>query len=116
MNDWSPARADCAATEFARFPVDAHAVVSNPNSLALDSVVLDVQLFYAQLPREAVGLQQRRAARVQTVGGWPVEWKKVGVSPVALWASLDLVARDVLGDGVVVVGDLEGAEAHLADV
>src|SRR5208283_5343043 len=29
-----PALAPCADTEWARFPVDAHATVSNPNSLA----------------------------------------------------------------------------------
>ena len=37
MKDCRPARADWAATEFARLPVEAHAVVLKPNSCALDS-------------------------------------------------------------------------------
>ncbi len=33
----SPACAACAATEFARLPVDAHAATLNPNSSAFDN-------------------------------------------------------------------------------
>src|SRR5215469_18266656 len=32
-----PLRAACAATEFARFPVEEHATVSNPNARACES-------------------------------------------------------------------------------
>src|SRR5437764_11979296 len=37
--DSSPAAAACAATALARFPVDAHAIVVKPNSLARASAI-----------------------------------------------------------------------------
>ena len=126
----SPACAACAATELARLPVDAHAATLNPNSSAFDSatgrdpvlervggvhrVVLDPHLAEAELGGQAVGAHQRREAGAEVDGRVAVGRQQVGVAPDRQRAGRDLLAADRGADGVVVVGDLERAEAPLA--
>ena len=94
-----PACAACAATEFARLPVDAHAAVLNPNSSAFESatdvtrslnefvgftrVVLDPQLTEAELGGEPVGADERREAGTEVHRRVPLHRQQVRVPPEA---------------------------------
>ena len=126
----SPACAACAATEFARFPVDAQATVLNPNSSAFDSatdvtrslnefVGFSVSFLMHTSPSpssdgEAVRPDQRREAGAEVDGGVPLDREQVLVSPHAERSRGDLLAADRLRDRRVVVAHLERAEAPLA--
>ena len=80
-------------------------------------VVLDPELGVEPEPLgEPVGAQQRRQARLERVAGAPVEGQEVGVAPDPLRAGLDPPLRLGRVERRVVVGDLQRAEAVLADV
>ena len=126
-----PACAACAATALARLPVHAHAAILNPNSSAFDSATVvtrslnefvgfTVSFFTHTSPRPSSAA--RRSARTSGVKpgaevdrGVAVARQEVGVAPDRQAApprsSRGSCRR---GDRLVVVGDLERAEAPLA--
>ena len=67
----------------------------------------------SSLPR--FGLDQRREAGLD-VDGYAVAGQQVGVAPDRRGAALDALSRDDLAQRLVIVDDLERAEAELADV
>src|SRR5207244_988973 len=82
-------------------------------------VVLHPQLLDAQLLGQVPRPQQRSEAhRLADVGLTfrDVQRQERRVAPDAGRPRLDLCAADLRGDDLVVVVDLEGAEAELADV
>ena len=138
-----PSAAPWAATELARLPVEAHAIVSKPSSRARDTATETTRSL-----NECVGLAasflthtSRRPSRsasrsarisgVQPAGrpdarGQPPrgagraagERQEVCVAPDVLRTALDAPAQlaDVAAGTAVVVGDLQRAEAPLAHV
>ena len=77
-------------------------------------VVLDPHLTEAELGREPVGTHERREPRAEVDRGVAVAGQEVGVAPHRQRPRRDLLAADVLGDRLVVVGHLERPEAPLA--
>ena len=61
-------------------------------------------------------MDERREASADIDGGVGVAGEEIAVAPEAGGAGADALAGDVAADGVVVVGDFDGAEAELADV
>src|SRR5213078_3988856 len=78
-------------------------------------VVLDPELLAAELFGEAVGALERGEAGVEAGDGL-LDGEEVLVAPEALGAALDGLAGDLSLHAGVVVLDLVGAEALLADV
>ena len=127
-----PARAAWAATELARLPVEAQAATLKPSWRALvratettrslkEPVGLAVSFLIqsspeAELGGQAVGPDQRGAAGAQVDGGGVDHGEERGVAPDGLGARLDLGPGDGGPEGLVVVDDLEGPEAVVADV
>src|SRR5579872_3048274 len=124
--DTMPARAAWAATELARLPVDAHAATLNPSWRALVSatdttrslnepVGLAVSFLIHSSPRPSSAA--RRSARTSGVHpvpksmGLPRHRQQGGVTPDGRGAFLDRAPGHRRPQGVVVVGDLERAEA-----
>ena len=77
-------------------------------------VVLDPHLTEAELGGEAVGAHQRREPGAEVDRGVAVGRQEVGVAPDRQRTRGDLLAAGVRADRVVVVRDLERAEAPLA--
>jgi len=124
-------RAACAATEFARLPVDAHAAMLNPSSRALVSatpttrslnepVGLRVSSFTRarrdRSRRQAVGAHERREPGSEVDRRLGRYGKQVRVAPHAERPRRDRLAGDCSVLRLVVVGDLERPETELADV
>src|SRR5467141_3100587 len=124
-----PARAACAATAFARLPVDAHPMVSSPKAAAAliaaattrslkesdgwDTVSFFTHTRDAEAPCERRGIDQRREPRVERQHRIAVERQPLLVTPKR---------RRPPGDGLAVrqrasrlVHGLERPEALLAD-
>src|SRR5271166_6288895 len=124
--DSRPSAAPWAATEFARLPVEAQAIVSKPSSRArvtatettrsLNECVGLAASFLTHTscrPRRSASLSARISG-VQPAG----ERQKVRVAPDVLRAALDAPAQlaDVADGAAVVVGHLQRPEAPLAHV
>ena len=134
MTAGSPAAAAWAAVALARLPVDAQATVPMPNSIAFDTatettrslndsdgvadgVVLDPDLLEAEPLGEPVGAHERRHAGLP---GRPRAGRRAAAAPrsATSCAGATRSSRGVstLPMAGVVVGDLQRAEAELADV
>jgi hypothetical protein len=81
----------------------------------VDRVVLHVDLTHAKTCGEALGANERREARMQAGPGLSFDRQQLAVPPEVLRAALDEIARDQAANGVVIVGDLEGAQTAVAD-
>ena len=90
------------------------AVLERPRGV--HAVVLDVEPVEAQFAAQVRGAQKRRIAGADVNGVLSVDGKKVGVTPHRRRAGLDAFTGEVARECGVVVHDLQGAEAELADV
>ena len=92
---------------------------ANPTHSFKDRVVLDVELADAPLGGQVARAHQRgeadRAAD-RRPAVHEIERQQIGVAPDRFGAGLDARAADARADHLVVVLDLEGTEAELADV
>ena len=80
------------------------------------AVVLEVEVIQAEDPTQVVGLDKRGVSGVNVHGVIGVDGQQVLVAPDGEGAFFDAASAGGLGDGAVVVGDLKGAEAEVADV
>ena len=92
-----------------------HAILEGPGGVA-DRVVLEVELPESPGVPEVPRVHQRRHAHVAADQWLAIERQKIAVAPDARGPRCDALARQDRADGGVVVVDLEGAEAVLADV
>src|SRR5262249_44017699 len=90
-------------------------VLEGPRGVA-DRVVLEVKLADAPGRLEVPRAHERGQSHVVTDRGLPVQRQEVLVAPDAGWARRDPIPGQDRADGGVVVVDLEGTEAVLADV
>ena len=91
-----------------------HPVLERPGGV--QGVVLQPQLAEAELGGQAVGPHQRGEAGAQVDGAVVDRRQQVGVAPDRRRAGGDGLPRRGRGDLLVVVDDLEGAEAPLTDM
>ena len=128
-----PARAACAATELARFPVETQAATLKPSSRCPVSAT-DVDPVLERAGRvagvvssararaspssapEAIGPDQRGVSAPRSTAPPRAGGEEVRVAPDRQRSGGDPGAVNAARDGVVVVDDFEGAETPLADV
>jgi hypothetical protein len=82
-------------------------------------IVLDVELPHAELLGQIPRANERGEAHRLSNGGFAfrlVQRQEIRVPPDAGGARLDALPADELADHLVVIVDLEGTEAELADV
>jgi hypothetical protein len=92
-----------------------HAILERPRGVA-DGIVLDPHLATTQLIGEIPRSHQRREADVMADSQIPFHGQQVLVPPHAGRSRGDRLASHHAAKSVVVVVDLEGTEAELADV
>ena len=80
-----------------------------------DGVVLDVKMVRAEAAAQAARGHQRREADGQRGGFVFDDRQQVAITPNAIGASFDRVAREILADRGVVVGDFERRETLFAE-
>src|ERR1700674_4720427 len=82
----------------------------------VDRVVLDIELLQSEFGPQALGMKQRREARVEPDRRLAVDRQQLAIAPEISRARLDNRARDRGLDFRVVVDHFERAEAGLAHV
>jgi hypothetical protein len=78
-------------------------------------VVLDVELADAEALGQPVGLHERREARVEARARLTLDREQRSITPDAARPAGDALARDDLGDSLVVPMDFERTHALAAD-
>ncbi len=89
------------------------AVLERP--CGVGAVVLKVEVLQAQVLGQVLGADQGCEAGLE-VDGLALAGQQVTIAPDGQRPALDALAADGLAHALVVVGDLQGAEAELADV
>jgi hypothetical protein len=82
----------------------------------IDRIVFHPELADAEHPRQAVGSDERGETGVETDLGLALDRQQLAIAPEVARSRLDGIARHLAGDPLVIVDDLQGAEAGLANV
>src|SRR5262245_5057400 len=69
----------------------------------IDRIVLDVELVQTEVSAEILRAHQRSHSGMRTQKSRPFHRQEIGISPDTVWALLDLLARNVFLDLLVIV-------------
>ena len=81
----------------------------------VDRIVLDIQFRHPETPGKPIGAHERGEPGVQAGQRLLLNRQELAVAPQVFRARLDQLARDERRDRCIVVGDLERAQALVAD-